>query len=175
MNIIKNFESEAIATFELSVFGQEILLFEDNHAFVLLPFHKLGYYDDIKGISHNYNLGYFIFEGVKNYKIRKCQYRKDGTQDIRSKVSYDVGIDDTGDNNYSNFEISDMGLNPIGLIWQSLKIDCRMIHIVYDFIENDCTSTDYLEVANNKEINSFLLTYDLYYLQELLSQIKKMG
>lgn len=174
MTIIKNFNSETIATFELSVFGQEIFLFENNVAFVFLPFYKLGYYDDNKGLSHNYNLGYVIFENVENYKIRKCQYKKDGSQDVDNKIEYNVLFDNNNNNNNTSIEISDMGLNPIGLIWQSLNINSKLMHIAYDFISNDCTSTDYFKVINNMAINRFLMTHDLHYLQKILMQINKM-
>lgn len=175
MIIIKNFDSEAIATFELSVFGQEILLFENDVVFVFLPFYKLGYYDDIKGLIHNYNLGYIIFEDVENYKIKKSQYKNDGSQDFGSKVGYEVIFEKIENNSYNRFEIADIGLSPVGLVWQSLKVNCKLLHIAYDFISNDCSSTNYFEASKNKEVNNFLLTQDLSRLYKILTQIYKTG
>jgi hypothetical protein len=171
MNMIKKFNNEAIASFDLTVFGQEIFLFENNIAYVLLPFHKLGYYDDIKGLSHNYNLGYVIFEDVNKYKIRKCQYKKDGSQDINSKVAYEVSVNDVENSDYNNFEISDIGLNPIGLNWQSLKIKCRLIHLAYDFTSPDCSPTNYNDISKDQLVKSFLLTQNLENLYTLVNEI----
>jgi hypothetical protein len=172
MKIISNFDTETIALFELSLLGQEIYLLENNKPYLFIPFYRLGHYDDKKGMTHTYHLGYIILEGVNRYKIAFLRHNNKNI-DYESKTSYETMFDFTNIDNEITFE--DLGLRTTGLVSISVSVKYSNIHIAYDFTSPNCAPTNYSEVIKDKEIKDFLLRYDLRDLRYLIHEIIKMG
>lgn len=171
MNTITDFDIEAIASFDLTLIGQEAHISLNNTVYLLIPFYRLGHYDNEKGLSHNYNLGYFIIEGVKKCKVKTFQYNG-GSIDYSNELIYDVMFNQSEKNKEIIFE--DIGLRAAGLVSLTMAINYSRFHMAYDFISLDCTPTDFNKILDDKVIIEFLLTHNLAFFRELLDAIKIM-
>jgi hypothetical protein len=170
MKIIHNFDTETIALFDLTLLGQETYLFIGKIGYLLIPFHKLGHYDENKGMMHNYNLGYLIFEKMGGFSVKLLPH-KGKIIDYQSEISYQMQIEQP--QKLKNILFEDIGLRPTGLVSFSIDIQYQHLHLAYNFTSPDCSPTHYFDISNDQSIRNFLLTQNLENLRELVNEISK--
>lgn len=171
MEIIRNFDTETISLFDLTLLGQETYLFSGKVGYLFIPFHKLGHYDETNGMTHNYNLGYLVFERLCRYSVKILPH-KGKFIDYDCKISYSMQIEQPEFSKEILFE--DIAIRPTGLISISIGIQYQQIHLLYNFTSPDCTPIDYDDALKDQSIKSFLLTQNLENLHDLVCKINKM-
>lgn len=152
MNIIQNFEKEAIALFSLTLLGEETYFHTGNKAYLLIPFFNLGHYDDNIGMSHTYNKGYLVFEGIVSFDATVFSAISD---EIANKVQYK--IDFLQNNAENELVIEDFGFRNNRLVQISIKLKYQFLNLIYDFINYNYSPIEYNEITKNKDITDFLI------------------
>ncbi len=158
MEKILNFNTEVIALFDLTLLGQETYICIGKSAFLLLPYYRLGHYDDQIGMSHVYETGYLVFEKVSSYKVEIIPH-KDGIIEYDDKIAYEM-IFSVG-RGVKTILMEDLGCRPTGLVSYSLEVFCQSVVLLYNAISKDCLPTKYSDVVRDENTMNFLLNPNL--------------